>query len=276
MLTLLLPVLALVLGPDAGAATPPEREAAAPTRPDHVVVVVFENHSRSEVLDAGGYFRTLAAKGANLSASYAVTHPSQPNYLALYGGGTRGISNDSCPHRLKGNHLARQLTRNGLGFRAYSEGLPKAGSTVCRSGRYVRRHAPWVNYASFLQRQHVPFSRFPSDYTTLPTVSFVIPDLCHDMHNCSLATGGAWLKKQLGGYATWARTHNALLVVTFDEDDHDAGNNIYTVLVGEHVVPGEYAQRVDHYSVLRTIEDLYGLAPLRRAADATPISGIWG
>jgi hypothetical protein len=249
-------------------------ERALP-RYDHVVVAVFENKPRADVLRHAPYFAHLADRGADMKRSYAVTHPSEPNYIALYSGGLHGVHDDSCPHRLAGKHLGAQLAGSGHSFRAYSEGLPGTGSTVCTSGTYARKHAPWVNFSSFKQRRHRPFGRFPDDYTKLPTVAFVVPDLCHDTHDCSLAKGNRWLKRNLGDYSAWARSHNSLLVVTFDEDDRSADNHIYTVLVGAGIDPGHYRQRIDHYSVLRTLEKIYALPALGHAADRRPIHGIW-
>jgi acid phosphatase len=245
---------------------------------DHVVVVILENKKRSQIVASNGYIKRLGDQGAELTKSRAVTHPSQPNYIALFSGSTQGITDDSCPNALRGRQLAQQLTRHGHSFRAYSEGLPEAGSLVCSSptGKYRRKHAPWVNFSSFNQTEHQPFSQFPADFESLPTVSFVVPDMCHDMHDCSIATGDRWMKENLDSYAQWAKTHNSLLVVTFDEDDDTSVNRIYTALIGAQVVPGNYGQVVDHYSVLRTLEDMYGLAPLGLAAQAEPITGIWG
>lgn len=251
------------------------QEQSARPRYDHVVVVVFENKARSQVLDHARYLRRLGNRGAEMTRSFAVTHPSQPNYIDLFSGGPHGVVDDSCPHLLRGRHLASQLTANGYTFAAWSEGLPAVGSKACSAGRYARKHAPWVNFKSFEQRQHKPFGRFPDDFTKLPTVSFVIPDLCHDMHDCSVATGSRWAKRNLGDYAAWARTHHSLLVVTFDEDDHTARNHIYTALVGAGIDPGNYRQRIDHYNLLRTLENLYGLPALGKAADRRQIRGIW-
>jgi acid phosphatase len=96
------------------------------------------------------------------------------------------------------------------------------------------------------------------------------------MHDCSIATGDAWARAHLSGFVAWARTHNSLLVVTFDEDDNDgAVNHIATILVGPMVRPGPDNQRVDHYGVLRTVETMYGLPFLGNAATAQPVTGVW-
>jgi len=139
----------------------------------------------------------------------------------------------------------------------------------------VRKHAPWVDFDNLSQSLHRPFSEFPSDYSTLPTVSFVVPNMCNDMHDCSTSTGNAWLKNNLDAYAQWAKTHNSLLITTFDEDNFTSVNQIYTSLVGAGVTAGDYSQNINHYNVLRTLEDRYGLSALGNAANKSAITGIW-
>jgi hypothetical protein len=120
-----------------------------------------------------------------------------------------------------------------------------------------------------------PFRAFPTDFSRLPTVSFVIPNLCNDLHNCSVATGDSWLRSHLDRYVRWARTHNSLLVVTFDEDDFTASNQIPTIFAGPMVKPGSYGQPVTHYRVLRTLERMHGLRALGEAANTPPIRNVW-
>jgi len=109
----------------------------------------------------------------------------------------------------------------------------------------------------------------------LPTLSFVVPDLCNDMHDCPVSTGDTWARKNLDGYVQWARTHHSLLILTFDEDDRIGGNRIPTVFVGQGVRAGDQGERIDHYRVLRTLEDMYGLAALGDAGSREPITDIW-
>ena len=80
----------------------------------------------------------------------------------------------------------------------------------------------------------------------------MIPDLCHDMHDCSVATGDTWLRAHIGGYADWAMTHDSLLIVSWDEDDGSPGNHITTIFAGQKVRPGSYSDPITHYSVLAT------------------------
>ncbi|MBN9610164.1 MAG: acid phosphatase [Actinobacteria bacterium] len=243
----------------------------------HIVVIVEENRSADDILGnpAAPYINSLAQSGATLTNSYAITHPSEPNYVALFSGSTQGLATDACPLRFDGANLAAQLASAGKDFRGYSEGLPQVGFTGCTAGAYARKHAPWTNFANVPDTVNQPFTAFPSDYTQLPAVSFVIPNLDHDMHNGTIAEGDAWLRTHLGDYVDWATTHDSLLVLTWDEDDGGHGNRIPTIIVGAHVQPGSYGEYVNHYRLLRTLDELEGLPPTGDAASATPITDIW-
>jgi acid phosphatase len=246
--------------------------------PAHVLVVVLENKASGQVAGAAGapWINALMAGSAVFTDAHAVAHPSQPNYLALFSGSTHGVSDDHCPVRLgNAGNLGAQLIAAGRGFTGYSEDLPAAGYRGCSHAGYAAKHNPWVDFDTVPASANQPYSAFPTDYATLPTVAFVIPNLCHDMHNCPVSTGDTWARNNLDGYVRWARDNNSLLIVTFDEDDNAPGNHILTLFAGAGVRPGSYGQRVDHYTVLRTIESWYGLAPLGRAAQAAPITAIW-
>ncbi len=267
----------LVLASSPAGSTASAATASRVPRYDHVVVVVEENHASSQVLGSSHapYINALARSGVVLTRSYGVTHPSQPNYLALFSGSTQGITNDSCPHTLRGNNLGAQLRAHGLSFAGYSQGLPATGSRVCTYHGYARKHAPWVNFANLPGSVNRTMAAFPRDYRTLPRVSFVIPNLTYDMHDGTVRQADTWLHDHLAGYVSWARTHNSLLVLTWDEDDNTPANHILGVLAGAHLAAGRYSGRVDHYTMLRTIEAAYGLPALGRAAYRSPISGIW-
>jgi acid phosphatase len=262
----------------APASAPTGLATAAPaSRPDHVVVVVLENKNEVDVRRQGPYLASLAASGATLTDMHAETHPSQPNYLALFSGDTQGVDDNSCPHTFDGPNLASELADAGYTFVGYSEDLPRPGYTGCTAGGYARKHSPWTNFSSVPAAANQPLSAMPSDYDALPTVSFLIPNLCHDMHDCSIAEGDDWLRQNIDGYVQWARTHNSLLVVTFDESESkdDRDNHIATLAVGSGVAAAEITERTDHYRLLRTLEDLYGLPPLGHSADTSAIAGLW-
>jgi acid phosphatase len=276
----LLTAFVLVPGHEAAPAT----KLAASTIPQysHVVIVMEENHSYSDIIgdtaDAP-YINQLAGDGALMTSSYAVTHPSEPNYLALFAGSTFGLTSDKCPvSEGSAANLGSELLAAGYSFKGYSESLPKTGSTTCTSGEYARKHAPWVNFSNVPAADSVPFSAFPgsADYSSLPTVSFVIPNLQDDMHDGTIAQADSWLETNLSAYATWAKSNNSLLIVTWDEDDYSESNQIPTIFYGANVTTGTYDENIEHYNVLATLESMYGLSEAGNSSGATTITDIWG
>ena len=263
--------------------------------PDHVVIVIEENHAYSEVIGTASapYINSLASGGALMTASYAITHPSQPNYLAFYSGSTQGVTTDSVyPHSLfTAPNLAAKLLSAGLTFGGYSETMPSVGYDGASFGTapatYQRKHNPWVNWQDStlpLPANKVPPSvnmpytgYFPpsANYVLLPRLSFVIPNQLNDMHDGTVAQGNAWLQSNLAAYALWCQTHNSLLIVTWDEDDSSAGNRVATIFYGPMVQPGQYAETVNHYRVLRTLEDMFGLGHDAGTVGLAPITDIW-
>ncbi|HEY2699646.1 MAG TPA: alkaline phosphatase family protein [Pseudonocardiaceae bacterium] len=259
----------------------PAVQAAASTLPTpaHIVVVMEENHSFSDIIgntSQAPYFNQLASQGAELTSSYAVTHPSEPNYMALFAGSTFGLSSDACPTNegTKAN-LGSEVLAANFTFKGYSEGLPSTGSTTCSSGKYARKHSPWINFSNVPAADSLPFTSFPTNYASLPSLSFVIPNLSDDMHDGTITQADTWLNKNLSAYATWAQANNSLLIVTWDEDDYTESNQIPTLIVGQPVKPGKYSENVNHYNLLATLEQIYGVSEVGSSSGATPITDIW-
>ncbi len=257
------------------------KQATLP-KPDHVVIVMEENHSYSDIIGSASapYINSLASQGASFTASHAISHPSEPNYLALFSGSTQGLTSDACPVTYTGANLADGLIKAGYSFGGYSEDLPAVGSTACyaptaSNALYARKHNPWVDFSDLPTSINMPLTSFPTDYSTLPTVSVVVPNQLDDMHSASIQQGDTWLQNHLDGYVQWAKTHNSLLIVTWDEDDGSAANQVATIFVGPMVKVGTYSESIDHYSILRTLEDLYKLPYANNSATATSISDVW-
>ena len=245
-------------------------------RPDHIVIVIEENKAFDQIIGNSDapFINELSKRGTLFTQSYGVAHPSQPNYLALFSGSTYAISNDACPLILSGDNLAGSLLEKGKSFVSYAESMPQTAFAGCSYGAYARKHNPVTNWKE-LQVLTQPFSAFPQDYNRLPTVAFVIPDLRNDMHDGSIVQGDAWLAKNIEPYAQWAMTHNSLLIITWDEDNGQANNHIATIFVGPMVKPGQSAQLLNHYHMLRTIEEMLGLPFIGNSAKAESVVGIW-
>jgi hypothetical protein len=244
----------------------------------HVVVVVEENRSYSDIIGnpSAPFVNSLARRGASFTRFFAERHPSEPNYLALFSGSTHGLTSDACPLRFTGGNLGRALRASGRSFTGYSESLPRTGFTGCAAGSYVRRHAPWVNFTNLPRSVNQPFSAFPHQFSHLPRVCFVIPNLVHDMHDGTIAMGDRWLRSHLGSYANWARAHRSLLLVTWDEDDRSQANRIPTIAVGSSVQRGRAGERLNHYRLLRTLDDAFGLPHHGLAARVEGIPQLGG
>ncbi|MEU9125983.1 alkaline phosphatase family protein [Streptomyces sp. NPDC048506] len=248
---------------------------------DHVVVVVFENKQYGEIIGSADapYINQLAQDGASLTDMKALTHPSQPNYFNLFSGATQGITGDGCypPRSMTAPNLGQELIAAGKTFASYNEGLPNEGSTTCTSGQYAQKHNPWFAFGNVPLNTGKTFAQFPKDdFGTLPTLSFVIPNLCNDMHDCPVGSGDTWIKDNLSSYAAWATAHNSLLMLTWDEDNYLGSNRIATVFYGAHVRPGGVAGAAyNHFSLLRTLEDLYGTGHAGNAATASPVTEVF-
>ena len=278
---LALSVVAWASGGPAGAARP------AVPRVDRVVVVVFENKELPEVIGSGEAptFDLLAKRYALLTDYRGVAHPSLPNYLALVSGSTQGETSDCTSCGVKARNLADLLEESGRTWKTYAEGLPAPGFTGSSAGRYAKKHDPLVYFDDVAARptrlrRIVPLSAFARDLRThaLPDFSLVVPDLCHDMHDCPVATGDAWLHAFLPRLLRSSELARGVVYVVFDEGTGGAGGGgrVPALVLGPLVRPGARARLpLDHYSLLRTVEDGWGLPRLGRSRNATPITGIW-
>ena len=253
----------------------------------HIVVIVFENKERSSVIGtrAAPTFTRYARAGADLGRYYAVAHPSLPNYLALVSGSTHGITSDCTDCVVDAPNLADVLEEHGLSWKTYAEGLPRSGYTGAFAGRYAKKHDPFLYFRDVVDnverlRRVVPLTQLRRDLAArkLPSFSLVVPDLCHDMHDCSVATGDRWLKAFLPPLLGSAELRGGVVFVVFDEGDTSAhgGGHVAAFAVGPAVRQhSRFASVTGHYGLLRTIEAAWGLPPLGHSAHALPVVGIW-
>lgn len=258
--------------------------------PDHIVILVLENHSYSQIVGSpdAPYINGLINdnKAAFFSESYGLSHPSQPNYLQIFSGSNQGVTSNNLPLSFPfiTPNLGAELIAATKTFIGYSESLPSVGYNGEFSGAYARKHNPWVNWQGISANgipaaSNQPFTSFPSNYNDLPTVSFVVPNEDNDMHNGSdpttITIGDSWTQANLDGYIQWAKLNNSLCIITFDEDDYFSNQHIYTLFIGQMVQPGSYSNHIDHYNILRLIEDIYNLPHAGAAATALPIDFCW-
>jgi len=276
-----LPTLA---GATAGAAA--ARPPAVPAF-SHVVVVVFENKEAGDVMGSSQAptFTRLARTYATLSDYQAVTHPSLPNYLALVSGSTQGVSDDCTDCLVGGRSLADTLGAARRTWKTYAEDLPSAGFTGGSAGDYAKKHDPLLYFRSVLARtadrnRVVPLTQLSRDLAqgALPDFSLVVPNECHDMHDCSVATGDAWLRGFLPPLLRSPQMRAGVVFIVFDEgsSDQGGGGHVAALAVGPMVRPGSrFTAPTSHYGLLRTIEQAWRLPYLGSSASASPITGIW-
>ena len=269
--------------------------SAAPPHYDHVVIVVEENRAAEQIIGDRvncPYINTLADGGISFNHMYALVHPSQPNYLHLFSGSAQGVTDDAVPAGtpFTSPNLGAALLAKGVTFTTYNDGLPTAGDftyTGADPVKYRRKHAPWTNWISTATplpanmlppSVHQTFTTFPSstNYANLPAVSFVIPDQLHDMHDGHRIDADGWLQTNIGPYATWAKTHNSLLILTWDEDDYQGINRIATIFYGAHLKPPGTNDSVwTLHNITRTIEDMHGATHSARTGQVKSIYGVF-
>ena len=223
------------------------------------------------------YFTSLVKNGALFTDSHSITHPSQPNYLALFAGSTLGVRDDSyVTPKLRNPNLGQELIAAGDTFAGYSEDQPSVGYTGYEYADYAKKHNPWSSFTNVPASDNLPLTYFPSSasgYGNLPTVSFVVPNQLDDMHSDTPQRADAWLQSHLGAYAAWAMANNSLLIVTWDEGDGD--DHIPTLFYGPMVKPGAVRRDDQSLQRLRTVEQMYGLPYAGQGASAAPIADVW-
>jgi hypothetical protein len=269
---------------DARSAVAPSVAAGAKSERSYVVVIVMENKEADRVLGApdAPFLTKLARRGGVARASYGVTHPSLPNYIALVSGSTQGIVDDCTDCAANGPNLADQLEHAHRTWGAYLQGLPRPCARPAHAGNYAKKHDPFAYDDAIAAdparcRRRVPLSHLATDARTdrLPDFAFVAPDLCADTHDCPVSAGDHFLARLVPGLLPALGPHG-FLIITYDEGVTDAGccggshgGRIATVVAGPDVARGAATRRaLDHYGVLRTIEDAYGLPRLGAARDA--------
>lgn len=272
---------------------------AAPTPFSHVFVIVMENTGYAQAIGNPNLptLNALAQKYSLATNYTGVAHPSLPNYVALLFGSTFGSHNDDPRQSFKGDNLALQLESAGLSWKGYFQGLPNAGWNGGAAGNYGKKHNPFMLSADIaanpkLRQNVVKLDALSADLNSgkAPNFALIVPDVCHDMHgalNCLRGpglqrTGDAFIKiwtEKIMASSAW--TGRSAIVITFDEseggDKTGGGGKLATVVItknGPRNVTS--AQPYNHYSLLRTLEDGWGLPPLREAAKVKPMTDLFG
>jgi phosphatidylinositol-3-phosphatase len=257
-----------------------------------VLTVVVENHSLGQVQSGMPYVDGLAKRFAYATKYTAIRHPSLPNYLALAGGDTFGVTDDAAPssHPVAGDSVFDQAIARGKTAATYAESMT-SNCQLTSSGRYAVKHNPWAYFNGATQRANCTRYNLPAGTPssgamhnavaagTLPNAGYWIPDLCDDAHDCSLSTADNYIKSWLpqimaGSDYTSGRL---AIVITADEDDSNSGNVVLTAVIhrsldGSHKV---VTSALNHYSLLRMYDRVLGAPLLRKASTASDMAAAF-
>ena len=263
---------------------------------NHIVMIVFENKEFGFVIGNSQMpnFNRLAKENALLTKHFAVTHPSLPNYLALIGGDTFGVTRNCEDCFISAPTLVDAIEAAGLTWKTYQEDFPRPcflGST----DKYVQKHNPFIYFDSVRLDEErcsthiVNLNELPKDLQSgsLPNFVFITPNICNSAHDCDLKTADTWLGPwvdQLQAYP--GMREDGLIILTWDEGQGEhgccgidpAGGRVATVFISGKVKPGtQNATPYTHYSILKTISAAWGLPEIGKAAlmENRLITGIW-
>jgi acid phosphatase len=249
-----------------------------------VLVVVVENHSLDSMRRGMPWTFALAQRYGYATGYRALTHPSLPNYLAIAGGDTFGISDDKDPtaHVLRGPSVFGQALAGHRTAKVYAEDMPAPCSTADR-GRYAVRHNPWTYFAderAACEQYDVPITALAGDVQSgdLPNVGMVVPNVCSDAHDCPLSEADRWLRDVVGQVMAGPdfTSGRLLVVITADEDDHGQGNLVLTAMVNRQITGTSVHSDLSHYSLSGLLSQVAGAQSLRRARSAPPLGAAFG
>jgi phosphatidylinositol-3-phosphatase len=264
---------------------------SAPSKIDKVLVIVEENRSVQDVEAHMPFLMSQARSYGTATSFYATKHPSLPNYLVLAGGSAFGIADDGSPeaHRLRGPSVFGQLIAAGRTAKTYAEAMPSACARR-NQGAYAVRHNPWTYFDDPAERGQCEKFDIASGSRTagavvddirrgkLPTFGLLIPDICHDGHDCSAGTTDDWLRSWLPIIKKGPdfRSKRLAIVITWDEDDDHSGNHVPLVVIYPSLKSKQVTKRLDQYGLSASIARIGGIPPLRDADKGTDAFAAFG
>jgi acid phosphatase len=255
--------------------------------PRKVLVVIEENHSLEQMRSGMPFLADLSQRYGYATDWQAIAHPSEPDYLAIVGGSTFGVTDDH-PPSVNAAAVGSATSLLGAAFAAgrtagtYAESMPLP-CALADAYPYAVRHNPWTYFSEERRlciAHDLDTTSFAADARAnrLPDVSLLIPDLLHDAHDGSLAAADAWLRSELEPVLASRdfTSGDLVVVVTADEDDRRSGNTVLTSVLTprlDHVV---VSAPLTHYSLTRFLAQVLGVAPPGHAADAPDLATAFG
>ena len=261
----------------------PSSATPAPRPVTKVLVVVEENHSLAQMRTGMPYAFSLARRFGYALGYRAITHPSLPNYLAIAGGSAFGIHDDGPPsgHRLPGSSVFGEAVARGRTANVYAENMPRPCATR-DSGSYVVKHNPWVYFPAEraqCRKHDLGLAAFSAAVRGghLPQIGMLVPNSCHDAHDCSLERADAWFEgvmRQVFAGPDW-RSGHLLVVLTADEDDGAHHNDVLTVVIHPSLHHRVATTRLNHYSLTRFLAQVAHVPAPRQAASAPSLASAF-
>ncbi|MFZ3228907.1 MAG: alkaline phosphatase family protein [Pseudobdellovibrio sp.] len=248
-----------------------------------VIFIVFENTNYKDAIQQP-FFKELANNGAHFSGLAAITHPSQPNYIALTSGSLNGVKGNN-PINLNVKHIGDLLEAKELTWKAYADDYPGNCFTGTASNAYARRHNPFISYLNIQKDAKrcaniVNSSAFYQDVknNSLPNYSFFIPNVKNDGHDTGVAFADKWYRKTFQSlFSNLDLMKDTLIITTFDENGGAAGNVVYTNFNGPMVRGGiVIPDRLTFFSLIKLIEQNWTLDSLgKEDLGAASIPNVW-
>src|SRR5438105_4033468 len=264
----------------------PQAETQTVSGIQHIIWVWFENREASQITAATApYFTSFAAANVNLTSFYGVSHPSEPNYLDAFSGSNQGVTDDGhYTFPASRDNLAKQLAAAGKSWRVYVQDYPSPcfdGDSSTGGidgpglgGQYVRKHNPVISFESVrLDATQCSYIQRLANFDPTVNFAFVVPNMTNDMHDGTTAQGDAFLQAFVPLVTASPDWEHTLLIVTFDEGTTSL--HIYTAAKAPWLAPATVSTFYNHFSVLRTIEEVFGLPFLGSAATATTITELF-
>jgi len=256
---------------------------------NHIIWIWFENRENTAITAATApNFTSFAAANVNMTNFYGVTHPSQPNYLDAFSGSNQGVLDDA-HYTIPANvdNLPKQLAAAGKSWRSYEQNFPGNCSDADSAnggidgpgvaGQYVRKHNPAISFESVrLDAAQCANIQPLANFDPLVNFAFVVPNMINDMHDGTTAQGDTFLQNFLPLVTASPDFAHTLLIVSFDEGstNTNGGGHIYTAIKAPWLAARTVTTTYNHFSMLRTIEAIYGLPFLGAAATATTMTEI--
>ncbi len=258
----------------------PAATPRAPAGPPHVMVIVEENHSYSEVIGSPDmpYLNSLAGRYGLATNYFDLSHPSEPNYLGMISGSIWDNPADRTPQEgtYSGQTLVGQMAASGIAWKAFMEDMPVACdlNDTYGPGGYDVNHNPFMYFNTIRNvpsqcGRVVPFNQLAADLNSgsAPAFIYVTPNITHDMHDGSLQQGDAWLQQEIPLVlaSSWYRS-GGIVVITFDEGE--SSDRVATIVISASDHGVRLTSMTNHYGLLRGLEETYKLPLLGGAANA--------